>query len=65
MLEENQVLIEQLELQHAKATKAHSKHTQEGMGHNHTSYLLMLLIFFFLASYEPYKTFSLALSSVV
>uniref|UniRef100_A0A8C2DLS0 Centrosomal protein 89 n=1 Tax=Cyprinus carpio TaxID=7962 RepID=A0A8C2DLS0_CYPCA len=29
VLEENQVLIEQLELQHAKSKEAHSKHTQE------------------------------------
>lgn len=40
VLEENQVLIEQLELQNAKAKEAHSKHTQEGMVHTitpHTS----------------------------
>lgn len=30
VLEENQVLIEQLELQHDKAKEMHSKHTQEG-----------------------------------
>lgn len=33
VLEENQVLIEQLELQHDKAKETHTKHTQEGKTH--------------------------------